>query len=148
MFKCDIILNSHIVLIRIYMHIFFLIKSKGKVILNKFDWCSSRKVKQIIDYKRIWTVEYTLTGGLFGNASVSCGSQVAAETSTMKLSTTTASSTTRYWSPSPTILSVEPTSAINRTIANITPSTTAAISSEESTYVVTKLIWNVNICSF
>lgn len=77
----------------------------------------------------------TLTGGLYGNLSVSRGSQVAAETSTMKLSTTTASSTTRYWSPSPTILSVEPTSAINRTIANITPSTTAAISSEESTCI-------------
>lgn len=54
-------------------------------------------------------IVYILTGGLNGNLSVVCGSQPVAEISTMNISTTTASSTTRYWSP--LVLSLEPTSA-------------------------------------
>lgn len=78
-------------------------------------------------------IDYILTGGLNGNLSVVCGSQPVAEISTMKISTTTASSTTRYWSP--LVLSLEPTSAKNTTIANITPNTIATILSEERIYM-------------
>lgn len=66
---------------------------------------------------------YILTGGLNGNLSIVCGSQLAAET-TMKISTTTASSTTQLSSPTTAVFSMEPTSAFNITNANI--NTTAA----------------------
>lgn len=73
-----------------------------------------------------------LTGGLDGNLSIVCGSPLAAET-TMKMSTTTASSTTRLWRPSTAVLSMEPISANNITNVN-TINNTAAVLSEEGIY--------------
>lgn len=70
---------------------------------------------------------YILTGGLNGNLSIVCGSQLAAET-TMKISTTTASSTTRLSSPTTAVFSMEPTSALNITNANIINTTAATLS--------------------
>lgn len=66
-------------------------------------------------------------GGPNGNLRVTCGSELAAET-TMKTSTTTVLSSTRLLSSSPFDLSVKPTSEIN--IKNVTK-TTAAILSED-----------------
>lgn len=74
-----------------------------------------------------------LTGGLDGNLSIVCGSPLAAETTTMKMSTTTASSTTRLSRPSTAVLSMEPISANNITNVN-TINTTAAVLSEEGIY--------------
>lgn len=68
-----------------------------------------------------------LTGGLNGNLSIVCGSQLAAETTTMKISTTTASSTTLLSSPTTAVLSMEPTSAFNITNANIINTTAATL---------------------
>lgn len=70
-----------------------------------------------------------LTGGLNGNLSIVCGSQLAADTTT-KISTTTALSTTRLSSPTTAVLSMEPTSAISITDANIIYTTTAVLSKE------------------
>lgn len=74
-----------------------------------------------------WTF-YILTGGSNGNLSKVCGSQLAAETTTMKISTTTASSTTRLSSPTTAVLSMKPTSAFNITNANIINTTAATLS--------------------
>lgn len=72
---------------------------------------------------------YIFTGGLNGNLSIVCGSQLAEETTTMNIPTTTASSTTRFSSPTTVVLSTEPISAFNITDANI--NTTAAPLSAE-----------------
>lgn len=71
---------------------------------------------------------YILTGGLKGNLSIVCGSQLAAETTTMKISTTTSPSTTRLSSPTTAVLSMEPTSALNITNADIINTTAATLS--------------------
>eukprot|EP00105_Crassostrea_gigas_P018128 XP_011436140.1 PREDICTED: uncharacterized protein LOC105334391 [Crassostrea gigas] len=68
-------------------------------------------------------------GGLNGNLSIVCGSQLAEETTTINIPTTTASSTTRLSSPTTVVLSTEPISPFNITNANI--NTTAAPLSAE-----------------
>lgn len=73
---------------------------------------------------------YILTGGLNGNLSIVCGHQVAAETTTIKISTTIASSTTRLSNPTTAVLSMIPTSAFNITNANIINTTEATLSEE------------------
>nr|XP_034334176.1 uncharacterized protein LOC105334390 isoform X2 [Crassostrea gigas] len=72
-------------------------------------------------------VGFQQNGGLNGNVSIVCGSQLAAETTTMKISTTTSSSTTRLSSPTTAVLSMEPTSAFNITNANIINTTAATL---------------------
>lgn len=72
-----------------------------------------------------------LSGGLGGNLSVICGSQHAAET-TMKISTTTASSTIRLLRPSSVVSSMEHTVtfSINKNNSDVITSTAAFLSEE------------------
>lgn len=74
-------------------------------------------------------------GGLNGNLSIVCGHQVAAETTTIKISTTIASSTTRLSNPTTTVLSMIPTSAFNITNANSINTTEATLSEEVDSLV-------------
>lgn len=74
-------------------------------------------------------IQLNRNGGLNGNLSIVCGSQLAADTTT-KISTTTALSTTRLSSPTTAVLSMEPTSATSITDANIIYTTTAVLSKE------------------
>lgn len=78
------------------------------------------------DYWKKETV-YISTGGPNGNLSVVCGTQLEAD-STLKISTVLP--TTLLSSPTTTVLSLQPTSAITITNPNII-NTTAAIVSEE-----------------
>lgn len=73
---------------------------------------------------------YIFKGGLSGNLSIVCGGQLASETTTMKIPTTTASSTTRLSSPTTAPLSMEPTTAFKITDANSINSTAAFLSEE------------------
>lgn len=73
---------------------------------------------------------YIFTGGLSGNLSIVCGGQLASETTTMKIPTTTASSTARLSSPTTALLSMEPTTAFKITDANSINSTAATLSEE------------------
>lgn len=73
---------------------------------------------------------YIFKGGLSGNLSIVCGGQLASETTTMKIPTTTASSTTRLSSPTTALLSMEPTTAFKITDANSINSTAAFLSEE------------------
>lgn len=73
---------------------------------------------------------HLFTGGMNGNLSVVCGSQLAAETTTMKISTTTAFSTIQLSNPSSVVLTTISSSTINIKNANIT-TTTPTILSEE-----------------
>lgn len=70
-----------------------------------------------------------LSGGLGGNLSVVCGSQHAAETTSMETSTTTA---TRLLSPTSEVSSMEllATSAINENRSDVTTSAAATLSEE------------------
>lgn len=72
------------------------------------------------------------SGGKGGNLSVVCGSQHTEETTTMKMSTSTASSTTPLFRPSSVVSSMEliATSAINKNNSDITISTDTILSEE------------------
>eukprot|EP00105_Crassostrea_gigas_P041211 XP_019925359.1 PREDICTED: uncharacterized protein LOC105334390 isoform X2 [Crassostrea gigas] len=76
-----------------------------------------------------------LSGGLNGNLSIVCGRQLAAETTTITISTTTASSTTRLSNPTTAVLSMIPTSAFNITNANSINTTEATLSEEVDSLV-------------
>lgn len=91
--------------------------------LNWRFWGKNRLLK-----KRKETV-YISTGGTNGNLSVVCGTQLEGD-STLKISTTTLLPTTLLSSPTTAVLSLQPTSAITITNANIIK-TTAAIVSEK-----------------
>lgn len=71
-------------------------------------------------------------GGKGGNLSVVCGSQHTEETTTMKMSTSTASTTTPLFRPSSVVSSMEliATSAINKNNSDITISTDTILSEE------------------
>lgn len=69
-----------------------------------------------------------LSGGLDGNISVLCGSQLVAKTTSIKLPTTTATFTTRLLRPSSVVSSMEPT--VSSSNSDITMSTAAILSAE------------------
>lgn len=69
-----------------------------------------------------------LSGGLYGNISVVCGSQLAAKTTSIKIPTTTGAFTTRLLRPSSVVSSMELT--VSSSNSDITMSTTAILSEE------------------
>lgn len=71
---------------------------------------------------------YMLSGGLDGNISVVCGSQLEAKTTSIKIPTTSLTFTTRLLRPSSVVSSMELT--VSSSNSDITMSTAAILSEE------------------